>query len=279
MKLNVERLLAYKQRLIIFPRKANKPKKGDSTVRRILLVVIAALCSTKPLYLIGRRFDRRDHPHPAFPPRPLCPRRAPQDHQRRARVQGVPCIARWSCPSSPRGKAESTGAEGSCSLPVAPFRCQLMQLMTLRSLYRRRKKRLPRPSKRATTRCLLGGSSGPVCYARRPTVASLMHHVCIHATKTLGPVPGLCRANLWRTTNLGDISDTNFPTIVMQVTHFESFGVKNDDIPCVYTPNLTRVQQLELGRVFLSGVLSESLLSTSPTPPINEPSCTFRWPG
>jgi len=30
-KLNVERLLAYNQRLIIFPRKANKPKKGDSS--------------------------------------------------------------------------------------------------------------------------------------------------------------------------------------------------------------------------------------------------------
>jgi large subunit ribosomal protein L13e len=32
---NVERLKAYKQRLIVFPRKAGKPKKGDSTVRAI----------------------------------------------------------------------------------------------------------------------------------------------------------------------------------------------------------------------------------------------------
>ena len=31
--LNVERLLAYKKRLIVFPRNAKKPKKGDSTVR------------------------------------------------------------------------------------------------------------------------------------------------------------------------------------------------------------------------------------------------------
>jgi large subunit ribosomal protein L13e len=31
--LNVERLKAYKAKLIIFPRKASKPKKGDSTVR------------------------------------------------------------------------------------------------------------------------------------------------------------------------------------------------------------------------------------------------------
>lgn len=32
-KINVERLLAYKSKLIVFPRKAGKPKKGDSTVR------------------------------------------------------------------------------------------------------------------------------------------------------------------------------------------------------------------------------------------------------
>ncbi|KAJ3937736.1 MAG: 60S ribosomal protein L13 [Lentinula lateritia] len=30
-KLNVERLVAYKQKLIVFPRKAGKPKKGDSS--------------------------------------------------------------------------------------------------------------------------------------------------------------------------------------------------------------------------------------------------------
>ena len=32
-KVNVERLKEYKARLIVFPRKAGKPKKGDSTVR------------------------------------------------------------------------------------------------------------------------------------------------------------------------------------------------------------------------------------------------------
>ena len=35
--LNVERLKAYKERLIVFPRNAKKPKKGDSTVRAIKL--------------------------------------------------------------------------------------------------------------------------------------------------------------------------------------------------------------------------------------------------
>jgi large subunit ribosomal protein L13e len=35
-KINVERLQAYKARLIVFPRKAGKPKKGDSSVRDFL---------------------------------------------------------------------------------------------------------------------------------------------------------------------------------------------------------------------------------------------------
>lgn len=32
---NVERLQAYKARLVVFPKNAKKPKKGDSTVRSI----------------------------------------------------------------------------------------------------------------------------------------------------------------------------------------------------------------------------------------------------
>ena len=35
--LNVERLKAYKARLIVFPRNSKKPKKGDSTVRPAVL--------------------------------------------------------------------------------------------------------------------------------------------------------------------------------------------------------------------------------------------------
>jgi large subunit ribosomal protein L13e len=34
-KLNVERLTAYKARLIVFPRKASKPKKGDSSAEEL----------------------------------------------------------------------------------------------------------------------------------------------------------------------------------------------------------------------------------------------------
>ena len=65
-------------------------------------------------------------------------------------------------------------------------------------LYRRRMRKLPRPSKRAAFGCFLWGDPRPTCYARHPTLASSMHRICIHATKTLGPVPGLCRAKLWQ---------------------------------------------------------------------------------
>ena len=44
--LNVERLLAYKKRLIVFPRNAKKPKKGDSTVRIITISFELSLIST-----------------------------------------------------------------------------------------------------------------------------------------------------------------------------------------------------------------------------------------
>ena len=32
-KLNVDRLKDYRSRLVVFPRQANKPKRGDATVR------------------------------------------------------------------------------------------------------------------------------------------------------------------------------------------------------------------------------------------------------
>jgi large subunit ribosomal protein L13e len=38
---NVQRLKEYKSRLIIFPKKMNKPKKGDSSVCRLYFIVIA----------------------------------------------------------------------------------------------------------------------------------------------------------------------------------------------------------------------------------------------
>jgi large subunit ribosomal protein L13e len=36
----VERLKAYQQRLIVFPRKSGKPKKGDSTVSNLFLTLL-----------------------------------------------------------------------------------------------------------------------------------------------------------------------------------------------------------------------------------------------
>ncbi|KAG5461809.1 MAG: ribosomal protein L13e-domain-containing protein [Olpidium bornovanus] len=43
LKLNVARLQAYKSKLIVFPRKAGKPKKGDSEVTTSLLLVLAEI--------------------------------------------------------------------------------------------------------------------------------------------------------------------------------------------------------------------------------------------
>jgi len=43
-QLNVERLKAYKERLIVFPRKTGKPKKGDSSVRVLLIQHYMNIC-------------------------------------------------------------------------------------------------------------------------------------------------------------------------------------------------------------------------------------------
>jgi ribosomal protein L13E len=40
--INIERLKAYKERLVVFPRKAGKPKKGDSSVRCFLFLWVNA---------------------------------------------------------------------------------------------------------------------------------------------------------------------------------------------------------------------------------------------
>jgi ribosomal protein L13E len=60
-KLNVERLKGYKTRLVIFPRNAKKPKKGDSTVRaRFLLAFIPLIpyfrATTSRLKPLGTQF-------------------------------------------------------------------------------------------------------------------------------------------------------------------------------------------------------------------------------
>ncbi len=44
----MERLQAYKARLIVFPRKAGKPKKGDSSVRKISILQLFFLSKRIP---------------------------------------------------------------------------------------------------------------------------------------------------------------------------------------------------------------------------------------
>lgn len=62
-KVNVERLQAYKARLIVFPRKAGKPKKGDSSVRTIGSLKLY-------LYLSGYLRLRTSRPLPPVTPSP-----------------------------------------------------------------------------------------------------------------------------------------------------------------------------------------------------------------
>jgi len=59
-KLNVERLNAYKERLIVFPRNTNKPKKGDSSPEDLK---VATTRATLPL----------PEAHPAEAPRKILP--------------------------------------------------------------------------------------------------------------------------------------------------------------------------------------------------------------
>jgi large subunit ribosomal protein L13e len=47
LKINAERLKAYKARLLVFPRRASKPKKGDSSVCPVLVCL-----SYSPLNLV-----------------------------------------------------------------------------------------------------------------------------------------------------------------------------------------------------------------------------------
>ena len=63
---NVERLKAYKERLIVFPRNAKKPKKGDSTVSNCLSSYFHRLTR------ISRAMISRPRPHgaPSLSPRP-----------------------------------------------------------------------------------------------------------------------------------------------------------------------------------------------------------------
>jgi large subunit ribosomal protein L13e len=45
--INIERLKAYKERLVVFPRKAGKPKKGDSSVRCVIFLECTLAHPTK----------------------------------------------------------------------------------------------------------------------------------------------------------------------------------------------------------------------------------------
>jgi large subunit ribosomal protein L13e len=79
LKINVERLKAYKARLVVFPRRASKPKRGDSSVRLVLL------CLSHPsliiIILVGRRSQSRNYSCSYPPPSGLLRRTTPKNNR------------------------------------------------------------------------------------------------------------------------------------------------------------------------------------------------------
>lgn len=66
---NVERLKAYKERLIVFPRNAKKPKKGDSTVSLLGSMIITFLLTALFLFYRAKLFPPRQHALPSLSPK------------------------------------------------------------------------------------------------------------------------------------------------------------------------------------------------------------------
>ena len=81
--INVERLKAYKERLVVFPRKAGKPKKGDSSVRFLPIFPGRELMTISS----ARRPQSSYHSSTPFSSPSLCSRTAPQDYPRGAGLQ------------------------------------------------------------------------------------------------------------------------------------------------------------------------------------------------
>jgi ribosomal protein L13E len=120
MAVNVERLKAYKTRLIVFPRKTKKPKKGDSTVRWYSAMTITVLHS---LLSTGRRSQGGDHPRADPAPVGLRARGSPCDYRGGEGVQGVPHAPHDPRRRSQRGCAQSQGGEGKPFICIyTPFR-------------------------------------------------------------------------------------------------------------------------------------------------------------
>lgn len=108
-KLNVDRLKEYKTRLVVFPKKAGKPKSGDATVRPFPLVV--PLMRTVTYLLCYRaRTSPPTSPETPFPSPPLTSPRLPEP---------LPLRRRSSALSEPSESPDLT-PETSASEPQGP---------------------------------------------------------------------------------------------------------------------------------------------------------------
>ena len=106
--LNVERLLAYKQRLIVFPRNPKKPKKGDSTVRIYWGFLLHGRCS--------ERFDRVTS-SPLRLPAPNSLSLIPTSRRHPARSLRRSVSSRHTALSVTSGPTPATRARGRHGLP------------------------------------------------------------------------------------------------------------------------------------------------------------------
>jgi ribosomal protein L13E len=135
-KINVDRLKAYKARLIVFPRKAGKPKTGDSSVSntpRLFYFILMTLVS-------GRRPQGRDNPCCYPSPHHCISRSPPKNHNRRARIpgiQGSPCCSRKP---ATRGCSQSSCREGQWYSNFSS------QSFTNSRVFRKRRRKLQRRS-------------------------------------------------------------------------------------------------------------------------------------
>jgi hypothetical protein len=105
---NIERLKSYKERLVVFPRKAGKPKKGDSSVSYLLFCVYAS----SPKTILARRPQSSYYSSNPPPPALLCSRTASQDYPRGAGIQRLQDASQQSGRIKVRGCTQDSCSKG-----------------------------------------------------------------------------------------------------------------------------------------------------------------------
>lgn len=114
LAVNVDRLKAYKDRLILFPKKGGKAKKGDSDVRRPRPTPFSLFSKLTVNKSTGGHPQVRDDQEPRRrPPSPSLveTRTAPRHHPSRKGLRGLPDPPRRQVRPASRGRAQDPGRE------------------------------------------------------------------------------------------------------------------------------------------------------------------------